>query len=379
MRIGIDVHVLNGPAQGTTSVWQNLLAALPPGHEYVLYSFGPDQTRLRFPQKQFLHRRIPIRQSHVRIQGVYPFLAWRDHCDVFHTNYYAPLLGVRGLVLTIHDLLYLDYPGFAPSARRWQFQVLVRGAARAAAQIITVSQYSKARIVHHFGVSPDKVAVIYTGLAPAWLEPDPHSIAAAWNRIRGQLPQRYMLTVGRWDPRKNFLMAARVTQRLRRAGLTDALVILGPNDFGTTAVMTQLHQENLAQHVIRIADLETDELQAVYRHAQCLLYLSLAEGFGLPLVEAMATGLPIVASNRTAIPEICQNAALIVDPTDEGEAFAAAYSILERTAVRDQVIAQGLLRSRSFLAGEMARQTMAVYQRAALPRSSARISRWTRA
>jgi glycosyltransferase involved in cell wall biosynthesis len=371
MRIGIDVHVLTGPAQGTTSVWQNLLRGLPPEHEYVLYSFAPNYSRSLFPERQFLHRGIPIRQSHLRIQGVYPYLAWRDRCAVFHTNYYGPLFGVRGLVVTIHDLLYLDYPDFAPPSRRWQFQVLVRGAARVAAQIITVSQYSKARIIHHFGVAPEKITVINTGLTPSWHEQDPRTIARAWDRISTRLPKRYVLTVGRWDPRKNFAMAAKVAKKLWRSGLTDGLVILGPDDFGTATLMAELRREHVAQHVVRIADLSTDELQAVYHHAQCLLYLSLAEGFGLPLVEAMALGLPVVASDRTAIPEICQNAALIVDPTNEAAIVAAAQTILESESVRDQLISLGRSRSKAFRAEEMARQTLAVYERASRSRSRA--------
>jgi glycosyltransferase involved in cell wall biosynthesis len=365
MRFGIDVHVLNGPAQGTASVWQNLLSSFPPDNEYVLYSFDPEHTRKLFPQEHFLHRRIPIRQSHLRIQVAYPFLAWRDRCAAFHANYYGPVIGMHGLVLTVHDVLYLDFPAFAAVPRRWQFQLLARAAVRAAEQVITDSHYSKDRIVRHFHVPSEKITVVYPGLEASWFEPDPSALGAAWARIRDSLPPRYTLTVGRWDPRKNFPMAARVVRRLRQMGLTDGLVIVGPDDFGTDTILRQLRQEGLEEHIVRLEDLSTEELRAVYSHAQCLLYLSLAEGFGLPLVEAMAMGLPVVASDRTAVPEICHNAALTVDPTDEAAAYNAAKGVLETPALRSELIGRGHSRSRAFLASEMAAKTLAVYHRAA--------------
>src|ERR1700722_11336853 len=114
MRVGLDVHVLTGPAQGTVTVWRAMLRQLPPDATYVLYSFDPAITAAEFPAPHFEHRRIPVRQPHLRFQLVYPVLARRDRCDVFHTNYYLPLLAGPGSVVTIHDIIYLDFPAFAP-------------------------------------------------------------------------------------------------------------------------------------------------------------------------------------------------------------------------------------------------------------------------
>jgi len=152
VRIGLDVHVLNGPPQGTASAWRNLLRHLPPLHEYRLYSFDPALTARLFPERHFVHCRIPIHQPHVRIQLVYPWLARRDHCDAFHVNYYGPWLGAPGLVVTIHDVIYLDFPEYAPAGRRRQMALLGSLSARAARQITTVSEYSKRRIIERFGV-----------------------------------------------------------------------------------------------------------------------------------------------------------------------------------------------------------------------------------
>jgi glycosyltransferase involved in cell wall biosynthesis len=365
MRIGIDVHVLNGPAQGSASLLVSLLRSLPPKHDYFLYSFAPDETRALFPESHFSHRRIPLRQPHLRIQLLYPLLARRDRCDVFHAQYYGPLVGVPGLVLTIHDVIYLDFPAFAPGARRWQARTLGRLCARVARQIITDSHYCKERIVYHYGVPADRVTVIYGGLDHTWLEPDRQAIARAWSDLRHRVPARYLLTVGRMDPRKNFVLAARVTSRLHKLGLTDGLVLVGPDDFGAPALQTQLQREGLDGLVVRLSDLAPAQIQALYQNAQCLLFLSLAEGFGLPPVEAMAMGAPVIASNRTSVPEVCGEGAVILDPNDEAAVAAAARRILSDSGYRAALVARGQARVRAFRAAAMTEQVLEVYRKAA--------------
>lgn len=365
MRIGIDVHVLNGPPQGTASVWLNLLRHLPPTHEYRLYSFDPALTARLFPEPHFVHCRIPIHQPHVRIQLVYPWLARRDHCDAFHVNYYGPWLGAPGLVVTIHDVIYLDFPEYAPAARRWRMGVLGRLSARAARQITTVSEYSKRRITERFGVADEKVSVVPNGLSREWTEPDRRAIAAAWGRIGSRVPLRFVLSVGRLDPRKNLPLAARVTRALRDLGLADGLVVVGPEDFGAPAIRRAWAADGTAGLVTHLTGLDTPELQALYAHAGCLLFLSVAEGFGMPPLEAMALGTPVVASNRTVLPEVCGDAALLVDPGDEQAVVAAARSVLSDEAVRAALVDRGRHRVAQFAGDRMARQMVEVYRRAA--------------
>lgn len=365
MRIGLDVHVLTGHAQGTATVWRSLIPHLPAEHEYVLYSFDEAVTRAMFPEPRFVHRRLPIRQAHLRIQLVYPYLARRDGCDVFHANYYGPLLGAPGLVLTFHDVLYLDFPAFAPAARRLQFALLGCASAHAAKALIADSHYAGRRLVHHFGVSPDKVTVVYPGLDAAWLVPDEDAIAAAWSRVGRPLPARYLLGVGRLDPRKNVVLTARIARQLRDEGLTDGLVWVGPEDFGAAEIRRQLERERLLDVVHRVSDLAPDELRAVVRHAQALVFLSLAEGFGYPPVEAMAMGTPAVVSNRTSVPEVCADAALVVDPDDERAACDAARAVIADASLRATLRERGRGRLSLFTGDEMARRTMEVYRRAA--------------
>jgi glycosyltransferase involved in cell wall biosynthesis len=358
MRVGLDVHVLTGAPQGTTTVWRAMLGHLPSDDTYILYSFDPAATATEFPQAHFVHRRIPTRQAHLRFQVAYPWLGRRDRCDVFHTNYYLPLLGVPGSVVTIHDLIYVDFPAFAPVVRRAQFGALTHWAARHARAIITPSTYTKNRLVERWQIPAERITVVPNALGPAWHTPDEPSIAAAWARLRPRLPERYLLGVGRFDPRKNIVASARIAR-----ALDVALVWVGGDDFGGTAIRQALNTEALA--VLRLDGLTTVELQAVYRHAHALLFLSLAEGFGYPPLEAMAMGTPVIASNRTAMPEVLGNAAILVDPDDHEQVLDATRRVLSDPTTRRGLCVAGLLRAAMFQPAAMAARTTAVYRSAA--------------
>jgi glycosyltransferase involved in cell wall biosynthesis len=368
MRIGLDVHVLTGPHQGTTSVWLNLLSELPPTHEYVLYSFDPYAVRRRFPQRHFIHRRIPRIPAAARIQIAFPFMTRRDGCDVFHANYYGPIVGGPPLVLQVHDLIYLDFPEYSTGMRTAMFETLSRASARAAKRVVTDSHWSKERIIAHYHLSPDRIDVVPLGLDRSWACPSEPAIESAWDQLRSRVPARFALSVGRLDPRKNFAQTARVVRRLVDRGELDGLVIVGPEDFGATRIRAEMERDGTAGIVTHLSALDTASLQALYRHARCLLYLSLAEGFGLPLIEAMSMGTPIVASNRTSIPEVVGDAGLIVDPEDSEQVVRALADVLSSPELRDSMIARGKARAKQFDGTVAASRMIDVYAAAAASR-----------
>lgn len=365
MRIGLDLHVLTGPHQGTASVWANLLPELPASHEYVLYSFDPQVLERRFPQRHFIHRRIPRVPAVARIQLAFPVMTRRDKCDVFHANYYGPLVSATPLVLHVYDLIYLDFPQFSTGIRRALFATLGRASAHAAKRVVTVSEWSKQRIAARYGIDSARIDVVRAGLDRSWLNPDERSIDEAWVRIKGRVPERFALTVGRLDPRKNFAQAARVVRALVQSGDLDGLVIVGPEDFGTSRLRSELERDGTVPLVTHLSALDTASLQALYRRASCLLYLSLAEGFGLPLIEAMAMGTPIIASNRTSIPEVTGDAGAIVDPEDLDQIVRVAGEVLRSSELRASLVTRGTARARTFDAAAAASQMMAVYAAAA--------------
>ena len=355
--------MLGGQHQGTVTVWTGLLQHLPSRHEYILYSFDPELTRTSFPQAHFEHRRIPVRNPWLRFLAVYPWLARRDRCDVFHLNYYAPPLGMRGIVVTLHDLLYLDLARLAPPRQRLVQRVFGWIAARRAAAVIVVSDYTGRRLQHHFAVSPDRVFVVPNALADEWLAPSEEAVEREWARLKSSLPARYTLSVGRWEPRKNHVLAAEVTAQLRERGLVDGLVVVGADDFGASSMRAELRERGLDTHVTSLTDLSVPALQAVYRHARTLLFLSEGEGFGYPLIEAMSMGTPVIASNRGAIFEVCGDAAIIIDDLSAGAVVNAAVGLLDDPLTIEQLRVRGRARARQFDARTYARRVVEVYER----------------
>jgi len=365
MRIGLDVHVLSGPHQGTSSVWLNLLPEFSSEHEYVLYSFTPDELKRQFPQSHFIHRQIPRITALARIQFAFPYMARRDKCDVFHSNYYGPIVGGPPLVLHVHDLIYMDFPEYSTGIRRAMFATLGRASALAAARVVTVSEWAKARIIDRYGVREDRIDVVSNGLDESWLSPSESEIERAWLGLEKKLPKRYALTVGRLDPRKNFALTARVVKSLVERSELDGLVIVGSEDFGANEFRRDLERDGTSHLVHHLSDLDTTSLQAVYRHASCLLYLSLAEGFGMPLIEAMAMGKPIIASNRTSIPEIVGDAGVIVDPENDAEIDRVTAMVLKDAALHQALIERGYDRVKQFRARDAAAGLTRVYELAA--------------
>jgi glycosyltransferase involved in cell wall biosynthesis len=368
MRIGLDVHVLTGPHQGTTSVWMNLLNEFPPTHEYVLYSFDPEAVRRRFPQSHFIHRRIPRMPAAARIQIALPIMTRRDGCDVFHANYYGPIVGGPPLVLQVHDLIYLDFPEYSTGMRTALFETLSRASAHAAKRVVTDSHWSKERIIAHYHLGADRIDVVPLGLDRSWSCPSENAIESAWDQLQSRVPARFALSVGRLDPRKNFAQTARVVRSLVDRGDLDGLVIVGPDDFGATRIRAEMERDGTTGIVTHLSALDTASLQALYRHASCLLYLSLAEGFGLPLIEAMSMGTPIVASNRTSIPEVVGDAGLIVDPENSEEVTRALADVLSSPELRDSMIARGRARAKQFDGAVAASRMIEVYTAAAASR-----------
>ena len=361
MRIGLDLHVLTGPHQGTSSAWINLLTEFPSTHEYVLYSPDPPLLQRRFPQPHFIHRRIRRMPSAARIQLAFPFMTYRDRCDVLHSNYYGPLVGSPPIVLHVHDLIYLDFPEYSTGVRRALFATLGRASAHAAARVVTGSEWSKRRIVDWYGIEPHRVDVVKCGLDRSWVKPDQQHIDDAWRLVQARVPQRYALAVGRLDPRKNFGQAARATRALVARGLLDGLVVVGPQDFGAAGFRRELERDGTGALVTHLSGLDTASLQALYQHAEFLLYISLAEGFGLPLIEAMAMGTPIIASNRTSIPEVTGDAGKIVDPDDLDQIVAATSELLQSPEIRSAMVTRGTARARMFDGAAAASQMLAVY------------------
>jgi len=269
----------------------------------------------------------------------YPFVLGRDReADVLHCpTYRGPLRSRLPLVVTVHDLAVLRHPGaFNRWTRTYSPRVVPRVLA-GARHVIAVSQFTRRELVELLRIPDEKIRVV------------PNAVEQEFTREGPSAEGEYVLAVGTLEPRKNL---ARLIEAVRRTDVE--LRVVGARGWGSVEVG--------GNGVHWLGEVSDSELARLYRGAMCVAYPSLYEGFGIPVLEAMACGVPVVTTRGTAMEEVADGAAVLVDARDPAEIAAG----IERAASeRDRLVARGLERARSFRWDSVAEATVAVYREAA--------------
>jgi glycosyltransferase involved in cell wall biosynthesis len=252
----------------------------------------------------------------------------------FSPGYNSPLFSPSPFVFTIHDLSHIHCPENSNPLIRLYYATVMKRACQRARSILTVSEFTRMQILEWSGVSAEKVFNVGCGV-DSFYQPGESSDGL-------QFP--YLLCVGNRKRHKNEF---RVVEAFARAGLSTGmhLVFTGNPTASLTACIDRCHMTDRVYFAGVVAELR---LPSLYREAQALVFPSLYEGFGLPILEAMACGTPVVTSNVTAMPEIAGNAALLVDPTSVEQIASAMERIVSDAALRQQLRRKGLMRSAEF-------------------------------
>jgi glycosyltransferase involved in cell wall biosynthesis len=307
LRVGIDTSPLALSRAGTARYLTNLLAALERDPELELrrYSFGGDG------------RATKVLRDTAWYLSLLPRRARRDRVDVLHCPAMrAPVHAAVPLVVTIHDVAVLREPrSFNRWTRGYSRRTLPK-VARAARRIVVGSAFTRGEVVELLDVPEEKVTVVPYGVGPPFRPEGPAADG------------RYVLAVATLEPRKNL---ARAVDAARQAGVE--LRVVGARGWGGVDVEGWL------------GEIPDAELASLYRGARCLLYPSLYEGFGLPVLEAMACGTPVVTSSATAMEEVAGGAAVLVDPLDVA---AIAAGIEEAQRRREELVPAGIARAGEF-------------------------------
>ena len=279
--------------------------------------------------------------------------------DAFHAPAYTTPYGIRPVVVTIHDVSYARHPEWYPYKRDPLRRAFYRRSAIAADRIITDSAFSKAEIVEAYGVRPEAIDVVPLA-ASASMTPGPVTA-----RPSG-CPRRFLLHVGDLHARRNLEMIARALRAVRKRNPAhkDVTLVLAGTDRGARAGLETFNTADESAPLVWFAGaIDEATLLALYRSAAMLTYPPRYEGFGLPLLEAMACGLPVIAAAASSIPEVVGDAGVLLDPEDEAGWSDAIERILDDPAHAQSLRAKGLARASTFSWERTARETAAVYRK----------------
>ena len=289
---------------------------------------------------------LPARHQIARMAWQLPRLLRRLRPPVAHFQHALPLGYSGRSVVTVHDLSFERDPGLMDLRDRLVFRAAVPRSARRASRVIVVSEQTKRDLIEHSGVPAERITVVPNGVGAQFSPNGPQPNG-----------QPYALVVGSLEPRKDPLTAVEGFALLQEDDLR--LVFAGPDRGHGSAARDAAARRGLEQRVEFKGHVSDDELAALYRGAACLVFPSRDEGFGLPLLEAMASGVPVVSSNAGALPEIAGDAAILVEP---GDPVALAGGIERALADRERLIAAGFDRAKQFSWAETAERTLAVYR-----------------
>lgn len=263
-------------------------------------------------------------------------------------------------VYTVHDLSLLKYRDMHPKERLWLFDLFFPRRIHQVSHILTVSEFIRGEIIGELGVPPDRVTAVHEAPSPVFSQRSPNTVAAV--RARLQLPRDYVLFVGTQEPRKNLPLLIHALHRLEDPV---PLVLAGWSGWGDRGWQRLIEKLGLGDRVYRTGYVDEETLACLYSGALVTVYPSLYEGFGLPLLEAMACGSPVICSHAGSLPEVAGAAAVLVDPYDPDDLSAALERMLGDSGLRRQYAERGQGRAAEFSWARCARETLRVFERVA--------------
>ncbi len=375
MRIAIDytsaVRQRGGIGRYTRELVQ-ALAALDQANAYVLL-VQDRPGRAEAPATNFRVRATGLSEPWLtrlwqRLRLPLPVEVFTGPVDIFHSPDFVLPPTRRGTrtLLTVHDLSFIRDPDSAsPALRAYLERVVPRSVARAD-HILADSAATRQDLLTLYGVPAEKVSVLYSGVNAAF-RPVHDAALLAGVCARYGLRRPYILSLGTLQPRKNYIRLIRAFARACQSpALRDTqLVIAGGVGWLYEAIFAEVDRLGLRERVLFPGFVADADLPALYSAAALFVYPSLYEGFGLPVLEAMACGTPAVVSNASSLPEVAGDAALLVDPHDEAGLAQALEQALTDEGLRARLAARGLEQARRFTWAAAAGQLLRLYHRLA--------------
>jgi glycosyltransferase involved in cell wall biosynthesis len=350
---------------GIGSYIQNLVASLSTlsnDYSFSLYLSEGDLTRVPVPsgwaRRACLYRKYSVGELFFFQREIR-----RDNIDLFHEPHYTLPFGLKGRsVVTVHDLIHLKFPQFFSSLQRAYASFVLRKAAREAGGVIAVSRTTKEDLVESFGIPADAVTVVYNGIKPVFRKLE----GANYRKLvreRVGLTRPYLLFVGNIKPHKNIPTLLRALALTRQVHNDVCLAFAGGSCLESASLRALVRELRLTDAVKDLGHLPDADLLLAYNGASVLVLPSLYEGFGFPVLEAMACGTPVVASTGGSLPEVVGDAAILCDPTQPEEFSAAIISLLNDSRKSANLVRRGFTQAARFTWEQSAAGTLDVYSK----------------
>lgn len=361
MKIGIDISISKINQAGTATYTTNLLQALQAldtENDYQIFSISYEHDMSK--QKSLRTRLNTLYRDIIWTHGILPWQVARAQVDLLHMPANViPVVSSCKTVVSILDGIIFQSPEKFPFWHRNYSRLLIPFSARRAARILTISEQSKRDLVKYLRVHPDKIVVTYLASAPEF-----RMIAnSETERIRQTYDlDKFIFTVGTLEPRKNMIRVLQAFAQLRAKGFPGFLVHAGPKGWLYEDILAEVNRLHLQEVVRFLGRVSTQNLVGLYNAASLFVYPSLYEGFGIPVVEAMACGCPVITSNLSSLPEVNGEAGIMVDPYNTTQLAEAMQQVLADPALAQCMKERGLERARLFSWERCAHTTMAVYQ-----------------
>ena len=363
-RIGIDARKLTDFGIGTYI--QNLLPALAkidPINRYLILARPDHEEYLRDLPDNFRFVPEKARGYSAREMIAIPWQTIRGRLDLFHaTHYVLPYLIPCKTVVSIHDIIHMLYPEFLPNRLAHLYaSTMIRHSLMRGDRIIASSENTKSDLLETFRVGGDKIEVVYLGVPQRFRERlDDEAAAAVLERLGITKP--YVLFVGNPKPHKNLDNVVHSFARARAIGNFEAsLVCVGDAGQQAPRIRQQAQRLGIADRLQLVGRVSNEDLPAIYQQATVFLYPTLYEGFGFPIVEAMASGVPVITSNKSAMREVAQGYADLVNPLDIEEMARALAQSMNNPQHREALVRLGSRRAEDFRWHRTAKQTLAIY------------------
>jgi glycosyltransferase involved in cell wall biosynthesis len=362
MRFSVDAHAIGQHLTGNETYVRNLLncfEVLDREADFVTY-ISREEAIADVPQR-FQKRRVSG-NPFVRLGYDLPRRVAEDRPSLLHVQYTAPLSCSAPIVVTVHDVSFLEHPEYFTAFRAMQLRLTVWRTVKAARCILTPSEFSKQKILDAYKLPDDKVAVLPYGVSSVF-----HPVAreTAQRSMRTSLPRApFILTVSDLQPRKNHLGLIQAFEELIRAHpqLPHHLLVVGKEEtWYAPTVHAAAKKSQVADRIHFTGFVDDDELRRLYGACDLFVYPSFYEGFGLPILEAMACGRAVACSNTSAMPEVADSAALLFDPGSQRDLVAAMRDLLLNPELRQRMERLGVQRAAMFSWTSSAAKTLDLY------------------